>query len=759
MFGFKKKEEKNEKNLDMPSRVKENAEMSAAEEEKPGNTAMPNRVKENVELSAGEDKVQDNIEKPSRVGEDVELSAAEEEELNDGDDACDLSDQEEEDGELSAAEEQEADNIEKPSRLGEDGELSAAEAEGADNIEKPSRVGEDGELSAAEEQEADNIEKPSRLEDDVELSAAEEEEADDLDSAHEVSDQEEESEEDTLESESADTKEEAGEEAELYSIEGMGIGIDLGTTNSEVSYIVDGKLNNLKIKNDTIIPSALFFESNDKIYYGKPALKRGLENKKSAIRHFKRKLQDNNEMFQVEFANKDIQPQENATLDDILTNAGCTIGADGTVPVTGEAAAALFLKYLKEEAMKQIGNINKAVITVPANFNQAEIEKIKRAGEQAGFNDIKILKEPTAAAIAYSVDQAENDNKKILVYDFGGGTFDVSIIDVKVDSSGQKKLEVIETGGNPRLGGEDLTQELVHYIYDKLEEQFDLNMESLKESGLAPEEFIWNENEIYKEAEQRKAELSESDHTTLCFPILYVKKGEQRKFELPLTRVKFEDIIKDKIKETIDILDNILKSSSLKEEDIDIVALAGGSSLLPIIQNAVEKHFGKLPTLNRNAATVISEGAAIVAQNEWNKFEESVGGHVSYLENTNYDFGVGIKGKKFDCLIQSGEQLPAKAEKIYSLVEDNQENLRIPVFRRNKLSGQTERTYDKGIEFVDEILITNLPPMKQTEASVIVSFELTQEDILDVDVAIKDSSDKLVNSKDVRIEKSSRLER
>ncbi|MGA1870351.1 MAG: Hsp70 family protein [bacterium] len=681
MFGFGKKKAKD---LDMPSRVKEDSKLSASDEEKPSNTAMLRRVGEDVALSAPDDNEPDNS--------------------NDASDALNK--------------------------------------EGEQNVK----------LSSAEEQEPDYLEKPSRVGEDVELSAPENKESDHGDTAYDLSDQEGEDEEDSLESERADTE----EEAELYSVEGMGIGIDLGTTNTEVSYIANGKINNLRIKNETIIPSALFFESNDKIYYGKPALKRGLENKGSVIRHFKRKLQNNNDMFQIEFANKDNQPQENAALDDILTHAGCAIGADGTVPVTGEAAAALFLKYLKEEAMQQIGNITKAVITVPANFNHTEIERIKRAGEEAGFNDIKILKEPTAAAIAYSAEQADK-NKKILVYDFGGGTFDVSIIDLKVDSSGQKKVEVIETGGNPRLGGEDLTQELVRYIYDKLEEQFDLNMGSLEESGLAQEEFIWNENEIYKEAEQRKAELSESDKTTFCFPILYVKEGEQRKFELPLTRKKFEDIIKDKIQETLDILDDILKSSSLKVKDIDVVALAGGSSLLPIIQNAVKKHFKKVPTFNKNAATVISEGAAIVAQNEWNKVEESVGGHVTYLENTTHDFGVGLKGKKFDCLIKSGEKLPTRVEKIYSLEKDNQENLRIPVFRRIKFSNETKKTFEKGIEFVDEILITNLPPMKQTEVNVIVSFELTQDDILDVDVVIKDSSNKLIDSKDVRIEKSSRI--
>ena len=524
-----------------------------------------------------------------------------------------------------------------------------------------------------------------------------------------------------------ENKNEKFEEADIEATSGTYLGIDLGTTNSVVSYVEDiGKVKTLKV-----IPSAIFFMNEGNYIFGNKALKKGRIYPESLVTNFKRKLINRKETFTVKY--KDTGEE---------------------IKITGEEASSIFLKYLREEAISKLGNVTNTVITIPANFNNAEIESTKKAGEKAGFNKVKLEKEPTAAAIAYSLD--EDKDNTILVYDFGGGTFDLSLLKSTVSSDGSKVLEVIDTNGDSKLGGEDFTNKIMELIKEKLEEEFELDMESLDKSGLNETDFLLNNREIRDSAEEIKLELSKLEESDISFDPIVNKNKDTKPFKFSMTRKQYERLIKDDVRRTIDILDSLLKKVSIDITEIDELVLAGGTSLTPLIKNELKNFIEKEPNFEKDSSKVISVGAAIIADLEWNKDKErGIQSEIKIINTTVHDFGVSIQGRTFDCLIDAGSSLPKKVDKIYSLVKDNQDELKISIFRRDNFY-KSKKVFDNGIEFVDDILITNLPPMSKNDAKIEVSFELSKEDILSVEVNVKDAYGSMVKSDGLKIEKSSR---
>lgn len=667
------------------------------------------------------------------------------------------------------------------------------------------------------------------------------------------------------------TGSETSEESEKDNLKGRGVGIDLGTTNSVVSYVDNGKIKVFRVRNSEIVPSAIFFESKEKLIFGRPALRRGWGAPDSLVRLFKRRLKDKSNAYEVRYFKNSNEPEEecldeqrflidtNVFLDEpdilssfhhndiiivsakvldelayrkeqletehmaklalysidknkdrlifensasellpedfdrrindnkilsialkpklksptILTSdkafqlkcrqldvkvmslddykkmceAQAEFKKDG-FSLSGEEAATLFLRYLKSEVSKEIGPVSFAVVTVPANFNQVEVEATKNAALTAGFEDVVILKEPTAAAIAYGLDSQVNH--KILVYDFGGGTFDVSII----EALDEGKFNVLQTGGDSGLGGEELTHDLIDFLYDEIEDEYDISMRSEEESGLEPETFLQNEIAVYREANMAKEQLSEFEETDITF-MLQLGEGGQKSFNRTITRQDFEELIRHRIKQTLDAMDNVLNSANLVVDDIDIVVLAGGTSLMPIIKDRVEKYFGHAPNAEKNTATVISQGAAVVAAMNWGINRDGIQNKITYYEKTVADFGVAVNKFDFDCLIDFATELPVKVMRDYSPMEDNQETLKVSVFRRDRYHPDACRTLDEGVEFVDEILISNLPPIKKTELVIQVTFELTKEDILQINVEVRDSSENLITEAELEVKKSS----
>lgn len=421
------------------------------------------------------------------------------------------------------------------------------------------------------------------------------------------------------------------------------------------------------------------------------------------------------------------------------------------IELTGTEASAMFLRYIKKEAEKEIKQpVTKAVITVPATFNLVEIENTKRAGLDAGFQEIHIEKEPTAAAIAYNIDV--NNSASTFIYDFGGGTFDVSII----KSDGKGNFDVCATAGNSKLGGEDLTNRIEEFVYDYLEDNYDLSMYSQEESSLSAEHFAYNFKTIYWAAETCKMELSVSESTTMTLLDIYMSDEEQKSVFIDMSRQEFESIIKPVINKTIAEMNNGLSKADMMIEDVDNIILAGGTSLIPCINKQVEHYFGRKPSADKNAATLIAEGAAIIAdalfgENHLIKIPPKV------FDMTYEDFGVALEKWTYSCIIPAGTTLPATAEKKYSLVEDEQSQLNIKVFSRNSEARNAVKTYDDGVEYLDELIMTDIPPMKMDEVDVIVKFEITKQYELATDVTLIRKDGTIIDKGNMSIDRQSML--
>ena len=422
------------------------------------------------------------------------------------------------------------------------------------------------------------------------------------------------------------------------------------------------------------------------------------------------------------------------------------------IEISGTEATARFLTFIRTKTEETIGkSVTKAVITVPATFNLVEIENTKKAGLLAGFEEIHIEKEPTAAAIAYNIDATKG--AKTFIYDFGGGTFDVSII----QSDTEGNFNVLATAGNPKLGGEDLTKAVEEYIYDYLEDNYDLMMFSQEESGLSKEQYAYNINAIYWAAENCKIELSMSDSTTITLIDIYVGEDEQKSVMIDILRSKFEEIIKPTINRTIAEMNNGLSKANLYKDDVDNIILAGGTSLIPCIYNQVEHYFGRKPSADKNAATLISEGAAIIANSLWGE-NHMIKMPPKVYDITFEDFGVALEKWSYSCIIPYGTQLPASAEKVYSLVEDEQSQLNIKIFSRGSEYQGAVKTFDDGVEYLDELIMTNIPPMKTDEVDVVVKFEISKEYELLTSVALVKKDGTVVENGNLRIDRQSSMD-
>lgn len=675
------------------------------------------------------------------------------------------------------------------------------------------------------------------------------------------------------------------EDAELEIVEGREIGIDLGTTNSVVSYVENGKIHTLEFKNGSSEPSAIFFDSPQKKVFGKKAYDKGIDNPRSCVRLFKRKLKDKKDVFQIEFYKKESQNsaqqqsktyiidtnvfidepfilnevnsvnkvvlsktvieelsyirdnkqsislQANKAIDEIqkaiqsgkvgledsdisllpedlfVSNASNNDVNDNKIlsialklkqetpvlitsdkalqlkaesalsePVlyetlsdfkldqpiksakssdilrlTGEEATALFLRHLRETASNKIGYVSRAVITVPANFNNVEIEATKNAGYEAGFTDIQIQREPVAAAFAYGIE--EKEDQKLLVYDFGGGTFDVSIIDI----DGKGKMEVLATGGDSSLGGEDITDLVVEWIYEQLEDKFDLEMYDESDCELSSQEYQVTKKEVYKQAEKVKKELSEVFVTEVQLLNIYTAPGEMQSVEFDFSRNDFNLIIRSILAKASKTMIDTIANAGITIEEIDTVILAGGTSAIPAIHESVEKQFGKKPKYTKNTATVISQGAALFASSEWNEEdEERIIDKPIVIENTLTSFGVALKNHKYDEIIEPNAALPLRATKEYALVKDYQENLRIDVYTRQANAANVTRTVDEGVDFLDNIYIQGLPKLKQSEAKIVVTFEINKEYILNVSAIVCDHLGNELKADTLEVSKASR---
>ena len=422
---------------------------------------------------------------------------------------------------------------------------------------------------------------------------------------------------------------------------------------------------------------------------------------------------------------------------------------DNKILLTGEQAASYFLRYIRDEVCKQIycDGLN-AVITVPVNFNNVQVEATKRAAKNAGFREICIEKEPVAAAIAYSMDQ--ENNKKILVYDFGGGTFDVAI--VNFDKT-KNEFNVISTAGNPELGGQDITDELSTYIKEIIEED-DICLFSMEDSGLGESEYYSDLQIVDNEAERVKQSLSFVNSETIGLSNLYAPNGKMYNKQIEISKEEFESVIGDIVRKPTSCIEEALKEAGLTAENIDVIIMSGGTSLMPLVKEKVTNFFGKLPFSDKNPATLIADGAALIANSHFNNDDiKKVITEPVRRSKVIADLGIATEDFNFDVVINRGSELPASGVKNYYLLSDNQKTVDIKVYSRKKNNDTTKIT---RCDYLDTISITNIPDIKRKDAVVEVSFELTKEYELLVSAEIKDvNGQKLVEAQSVSISRDS----
>jgi molecular chaperone DnaK len=416
------------------------------------------------------------------------------------------------------------------------------------------------------------------------------------------------------------------------------------------------------------------------------------------------------------------------------------------ITITPKDASRLLLKHIKDESESFLNDIiTRAVITVPANFNPTQISAVKEAGEEAGFTEIRIQKEPVAVGIAYALEEAEN--KIILVYDFGGGTFDVSLLEIK-----NGVIDVLAVDGDKKLGGKDITEKVVEFIYSKLDDEFELDMFDEEKSRLSRSQYVENKRAIKAAAEEAKIELSEAELSTISIANLHKPEGLIN-FEMTITRKDFEREIAEIKKQSLDIVKRLISSNGIDKESINEIVMAGGTSLIPSIAKSITDTFGISPKNNIDSSSVISYGAAIMALKEWGK-GDTIQVAPTYNDSSLLDFGVGVRDLRFDLLIKAGEELPYRIEKEYTTSKDNQETLDIEVYQRKSTFPNSGRTIDEGVDFIDRLAILGIPPRPVGSLTVIVTFELTKDDVLSVDVKVRENNIEIA-ARNISIKKAS----
>jgi len=480
---------------------------------------------------------------------------------------------------------------------------------------------------------------------------------------------------------------------------GKVIGIDLGTTNSCVA-VMDGK-NARLIENAEgmrTTPSIVAFTSDGERLVGQPAKRQAVTNPTNTIFAVKRLIGRRYDDPMVE-KDKGLVPYKIVK----ASNGDAWVEADGK-SYSPSQISAFILQKMKETAEANLGEkVTQAVITVPAYFNDAQRQATKDAGKIAGLEVLRIINEPTAAALAYGLEKKKQS--KIAVYDLGGGTFDISILDI-----GDGVFEVKSTNGDTFLGGEDFDMRLVNYLADEFQKEQGIN---LRNDNLARQR-------LKEAAEKAKIELSAITQTEINLPFITADATGPKHLVVKLTRAKFESLVDDLVQKTIDPCLNALKDAGLTAKDISEVVLVGGMTRMPKIQEVVQKIFGKEPHKGVNPDEVVAIGAAIQAGVLQGDVKD-----VLLLDVTPLSLGLETLGGVFTRLIERNTTVPAKKSQVFSTAEDNQGAVTIRVFQ-----GEREMAADNKL--LGQFDLMGIPPAPRGTPQIDVTFDIDANGIVNV---------------------------
>ena len=497
------------------------------------------------------------------------------------------------------------------------------------------------------------------------------------------------------------------------------IGIDLGTTNSCVS-VMEGNepvvIPNAEGKRTT--PSVIAFVDGGEIKVGDPAKRQAVTNPTKTISSIKR-------FMGSKFSESKDDAKRSAYKVVKGDNDTSRVDIDGRL-YTPQELSAMILQKMKKTAEDYLGTtVSEAVVTVPAYFNDAQRQATKEAGEISGLKVQRIINEPTAAALAYGLDKSNKD-QKIAVYDLGGGTFDISILEL-----GDGVFEVLSTNGDTRLGGDDFDEAIIQWMAFEYEEEEGVD---LRKDPMALQR-------LKEAAEKAKIELSSSTQTEINLPYISATDAGPKHLVKTLTRSKFEQLCSDLVKRSMEPVKKALKDAGLNKSDIDEVILVGGSTRIPVIQNEVEKFFGKKPSKGVNPDEVVAVGAAIQGGVLTGDVKD-----VLLLDVTPLSLGIETMGGVMTKLIESNTTIPSKKSQVFSTAADNQPSVEIHVL-------QGERSMAKDNKTIGRFHLDGIPPSPRGVPQIEVTFDIDANGIIQV-TALDKATNK---SQDIRIEASSGL--
>lgn len=472
------------------------------------------------------------------------------------------------------------------------------------------------------------------------------------------------------------------------------IGIDLGTTTSEIAYVKDGKpciIRNIEEGDEHVIPSVVSIDGEE-IKVGKKAKNQLLLKPEFTVSEVKR-IMGTDEIINIQ--GKEYKPEE---------------------------ISAFILKKLKEVAEYFLGEeVLEAVITVPANFNDIQRKATKNAGEIAGFKVERIINEPTAAAMAYGVDNIDK-NGNILVYDFGGGTFDVTILEMF-----NGVLDVKVSRGNNYLGGKDIDNKIIDYVVSEFEKSSGIKLDSSDSRTLA---------RLKEGVEEAKKSLSSSKMAEIVLPYIGIdREGNPINLEMVLTRDEFEENVKDIIESTELIVNEALEDAKLIDDEIDIVLLVGGSSRIPYVRNMLEKRFKGKIARGVNPDEAVALGASVQAAIK-NDIPVGKKGSIIVTDTCNYTLGVALKGGIFDPIIERDSKLPANTTKRYCTVVDNQTEVLVSVY-------EGESRYINDNTLIDEFILSGIPKAETAKEKIDITFTYDLNGILNVSAEILSTGEEI----------------
>ncbi|MEM1054187.1 MAG: molecular chaperone DnaK [Bacteroidota bacterium] len=498
------------------------------------------------------------------------------------------------------------------------------------------------------------------------------------------------------------------------------IGIDLGTTNSVVAVMEgDEPVVIPNAEGGRTTPSVVAFKKDGERLVGAPAKRQAITNPQNTI-----------------FSAKRFMGRKYGEVSEELKTVpyGVTEGDGGTARIdidgkqyTPQEISAMVLQKLKQTAEDYLGErVTEAVITVPAYFNDAQRKATKEAGQIAGLEVKRILNEPTAAALAYGLDKKNDADQTIAVYDLGGGTYDISILEL-----GEGVFEVKSTNGDTHLGGDDFDQRLIDFIADEFKGQEGID---LREDPMALQR-------LKEAAEKAKIELSSASSTTVNLPFITATQDGPKHLTLDITRAKFEQLVDDLVNRTIPPMKKALDDAGLSKDQIDEIILVGGSSRIPRIQEVVREFFGKAPNKSVNPDEVVSVGAAIQGGVLSGDVKD-----VLLLDVTPLNLGIETLGAVMTTLIPANTTIPTRKSETFSTASDNQPSVEIHVLQGDRAMAVDNRT-------IGRFHLDGIPPAPRGLPQIEVTFDIDADGILSVSAKDKATG----KEQSIRIEASSGL--